>query len=68
MAVTQAQVDALNEAIAEGVVEYTYEGKTVKFGTLGEMIKASKFLQAQVNQASTASAGAPRSFVKHSRG
>ncbi|HMO09370.1 MAG TPA: hypothetical protein PKD10_17250 [Paracoccaceae bacterium] len=37
MAYTQAQIDALREAIASGTTEVSYDGKTVKYRSLAEM-------------------------------
>lgn len=35
---TQAQVDALTSAIARGVTSVSYDGRTVNYASLGEML------------------------------
>ena len=39
MAYTQAQLDALDKAIAEGVLSISYDGRTVTYRSLEEMNK-----------------------------
>lgn len=49
MAVTQADIDALNEAIASGVRSVTIGGVTTIFNTTDSLIRARNDLQAQLN-------------------
>lgn len=66
MAVTQAQIDFMKDMIAQGVIEETFDGKTIKYASLADLIKAVKYLEGDMNNA--AGSGAPRSFIKHTRG
>jgi len=49
MAVSQADIDALNKAIASGVRSVTLGGQTVIYNTTESLIKARDNLQAQLN-------------------
>lgn len=49
MAFTQAQLDSLDEAIAQGATKVSYGDKTVEYRSLEEMIKLRNFLAGQVN-------------------
>ena len=49
MAVTQADIDNLNAAIAKGVRSVTIGGQTVLYNTTDSLIKARDDLQAQLN-------------------
>ena len=53
MATLQEQLDLLNEAIARGVRRVTYDGKTVEYNSLAEMMKARRDLQARINGGSS---------------
>lgn len=59
MAVTQADIDNLNAALASGVRSATVGGQTVTYGTVDALIKARNDLQAQLN-AATQTAVRPR--------
>lgn len=61
MAVTQSDIDALNEAIAcgERVVRMS-DGKMVEYRSIQELISARNDLQAQLTAASNAAAGKAR--------
>lgn len=48
MAVTQADIDNLNAALASGVRSATVGGQTVTYGTVDALIKARNDLQAQL--------------------
>lgn len=39
MSYTQTQLDALREAAASGVTEVSYDGKTVKYRTIAELMQ-----------------------------
>ena len=45
MAVTQADIDALNQAIADGVRQVTVGGQTVTYNTSDSLIRARDDLQ-----------------------
>lgn len=51
MAVTQADVDALNEAIALGVRQATIGGQTVLYQTSASLIQARDDMVAQLKKA-----------------
>lgn len=54
MAVTQADIDALNTAIASGVKSVTLRGKTVVYGGINELIAARDDMKKQLaSQAAT---------------
>ena len=61
MAVTQADIDALNRAIADGVRQVTINGQTTTYNTTDSLIRARNDLQAQLN---LETAAAPDSTVK----
>jgi len=45
MAFTQAQLDALEDAIAQGVLEVSYSDKTVKYRSLDEMLRVRDLMR-----------------------
>jgi hypothetical protein len=49
MAVTQADVDALNQAIVDGVRQVTINGQSTTFNTTDSLIRARDDMQAQLN-------------------
>lgn len=49
MAVTQAHIDALDQAIADGVRQVTIDGQTVTYNTSQSLILARDNLQAKLN-------------------
>jgi hypothetical protein len=49
MAVSQADIDALNKAIASGARSVTLGGQTIVYNTSDSLIKARNDLQAQLN-------------------
>lgn len=57
MAVTQADIDALNQAIADGVRSVTIRGKTVIYNTTDSLIRARNDQQEMLN--AQAEAGKP---------
>lgn len=57
MAVTQADIDALNRAIADGVRQVSIQGQTTVYGTPESLIKARDDAQAQLNLQSLKTAG-----------
>lgn len=52
---TQAHLDAIDEAIAGGYAEVRYDDKTVRYQTMGDMLKARALIAS-----SLAAASAPR--------
>lgn len=54
MAYTQNQLDALNEAIVSGHLRVTYDGKTVEYRSLEDMIRIRDMIANQLGQGSTA--------------
>jgi hypothetical protein len=60
MAVTQSQIDALNEAIANGERVVRYDGKMVEYRSIQELIAARNDLQAQLTASTNAAAGKSR--------
>lgn len=52
MAVTQAQVDALKEALANNRLEIEFEGRRLKYRSVDEIIKAIGFLETELEKAS----------------
>ncbi len=49
MAVTQEQVDALNQAIADGVRQVTINGQSTTYNTTASLIQARDDLQSKLN-------------------
>ena len=52
MAFTQAQLDALETAIASGTLEVRYGDKTVRYQSTSDMIKARDLIRDQLNSTS----------------
>ena len=50
MAFTVAQLTAIEEAIASGELEVTYEGKTVKYRTVADLRSAYDLIYAKLVQ------------------
>jgi len=51
MAVTQADVDALNEAIAAGVRQVTIGGQTLTYNTTESLIQARNDMRSELQRA-----------------
>jgi hypothetical protein len=49
MAVTQAHIDALDQAIADGVRQVTIDGQSTTYNTTDSLIRARNDLQAKLN-------------------
>lgn len=64
MAFTQAQLDAIEEAIAAGSTSVSYEGKSVTYRTLDEMMR----VRAIIRQALGLSNPPVTVLAQHSRG
>lgn len=61
MAVTQADIDALNAAIASGTRQVTIGGQTVLYQTTESLIKARDDLAKELQKQTDAAAGKKRS-------
>lgn len=61
MAVTQADIDALNAAIASGTRQVTLGGQTILYQTTESLIKARNDLQAELRKQNEEAAGKKRS-------
>lgn len=48
MAFTVAQLAAIEEAIASGALEVTYDGKTVKYRSMDDLVKARATIRADL--------------------
>lgn len=57
MAVTQADVDALNQAIADGVRQVTINGQSTTYNTTDSLIRARDDMLAQLNAATLRAEG-----------
>ena len=57
MPVTQDDIDALNQAIADGVRQVSIQGQTTVFNTTDSLIKARDDLQDQLNEQELRAAG-----------
>lgn len=57
MAVTQADIDALDQAIADGVRQVTINGQSTTFNTTDSLIRARNDLQAKLNAETLRAAG-----------
>ena len=66
MAFTQAQVDAIDSAIAQGVRSVTYDGKTVTYNTVDDMLKARNMMRDAIAKAA-GTATARGSFAQFSK-
>lgn len=61
MAVTQADIDKLNSALANGERQVVLDGQSVTYRSVEELIKARNDLQRQLDAATaTASGATPR--------
>lgn len=60
MAVTQADIDALNTAIADGVRQVTIDGTTTTYNTTDSLIRARDDMQRQLNAAQERASGRRR--------
>lgn len=60
MAVSQADIDALNAAIASGERVVVLNGQSVTYRSVSDLIMARNDLQAQLNNAAQAASGKPR--------
>lgn len=56
-AVTQANIDNLNQAIADGVRSVTIDGQTTIYNTTDSLIRARDDLQRQLNAQNAREAG-----------
>jgi hypothetical protein len=61
---TQADIDALNRAIATGEKIVKFNGKLVEYRSVDELIRAKSEIQRQLNDASTANRGRQTVLVR----
>jgi hypothetical protein len=59
MAFSQAQLDALDDAIAAGVLTYEYQGKRIQYQSLSDMLAARNLIQRELGGTS---GNAPASY------
>lgn len=64
MAFTQSDLDALEIAIATGATSFSYEGKTVSYRSLDEMLRVRGIMQ----QALGLTSGSSTMVAAHNRG
>jgi hypothetical protein len=50
VAFTQAQLDAIEEAIASGATSVSYEGKTVSYQSLDQMLRIRAIIRSALGQ------------------
>lgn len=65
MAFTQQQLDKLEDAIAQGVLEVQYQDKKVTYRSLDEMMRVRDRIRESLGKASTKS---NRTYFKTSKG
>ena len=58
MAFTQAQLDAIESAIASGQLSVSYEGKSVTFRSLGDLLDVRQIIRANLGLSTS-----PRTLV-----
>lgn len=70
MAFSTAQLQALEDAIASGELRVSYEGKTVEYRSVGELINARNLVRAALIEAGTLSAATEvrRSYATFAKG
>lgn len=52
MAYSQTDLDTIDAAIAAGELEITVDGKTVRYRSIAELLRAREHIEAQINTAS----------------
>jgi hypothetical protein len=60
MAYTTTQLQALEDAIASGELTVTYDGKTVTYRSIKELMTARDFVQQKLEDAGTLASTYPR--------
>jgi len=56
MAYTQVELDALKSAFAQGVLRFSYDGKTVEYGSADDMLRRIRVIEGEL----AATTGKPR--------
>jgi len=51
MAYTQGELDALKSAFAQGVLRFSYEGKTVEYGSAPDMLRRIRVIEGELASA-----------------
>lgn len=68
MAFTTTQLTALEEAIGSGELEVSYDGKTVKYRSMSELMKAYNMVRSSLIADGTITSTRTRvSYASHSR-
>lgn len=70
MAFTQAQIDAIDRAIASGELEVEFDDKRVKYRSMNELMQARAFIANRVAQEGGLAGGQPAGsswLAEHSR-
>lgn len=67
MAVNQAQLDALDNAIATGELKVEYDGKSITYRSIGELLQARGFVAGQLAQQSPSTITATSAVAEFSR-
>ena len=62
MAFTQAQIDALKDAYAQGVLAVSVNGRTVTYRSGAEMLQAIRVMESEVNPPTAVQRPAMRSL------
>lgn len=60
MPVSQADIDALNVAIASGEKQVVLDGQSITYRSVAELVAARKDLQDQMNTTAVKATGTPR--------
>lgn len=63
MAWTQAQLDTIEAAIAQGATSVEYDGKKVEYRSLTDMMRVRDLMRKSLGQT-----GSTRIFTEHSKG
>lgn len=66
MAYTQEQIDVLEAAIGQGVLEVQYADKTVKYRSLDEMLRILNMMKGIVDPVATRRGN--RRYAEHNKG
>ncbi|KJS36673.1 MAG: hypothetical protein VR70_13790 [Rhodospirillaceae bacterium BRH_c57] len=59
MAFTQSQLDALENAIASGQLTVTYDGKSITYRNMGELLRAHDIIKRSLSKAGTSAVSTP---------
>jgi hypothetical protein len=68
MAISQTDVDNLERAVATGELTVVYDGRSVTYRSIAELLRALDYAKAQIATASTAGGAVTQSFAAFDRG